>query len=99
MVFSRIWHFVNKPGTIKGFFPDINRIPVKYSLSGAIEDFITTGIFPTKSVWKVIGKKSIETYHTETVQNNMETDRSLVHFLKVELSWGVNNMSTISQNL
>ena len=77
-------HYVTNTNHQKGFFYDISRILHKYSLDEAMEDFITTGLFPTKEVWKHIVKTKINSFHLNYNKSLMNSESLLNEFCVIK---------------
>lgn len=77
----RLINYVENPRRKVGFMPDILRILDKYSLRYVLENFIDTGIFMTKHVWKKLVRKRIDDVVREEWQHRMTTDTNLNKFL------------------
>ena len=82
--YYRLMHYVNNSGVQRGFFHDISRILHKYSLDGALEDFISTGLFPSKETWKRIVKYKINYFYLNNNKIQMESDSLLKDFRVVK---------------
>ena len=82
--YFRLMHYMNNKGLQRGFFHDISRILHKYSLDGALEDFINTGLFPSKEIWKHIVKNKINYFYLNNNKTQMESDLLLKEFRVVK---------------
>ena len=51
----RLYQFKHSvTATAYGFIPDINRVLTKYELISFRDDYLNSGLFPAKSLWKII---------------------------------------------
>jgi hypothetical protein len=64
----------------KGFIPDVIRILDKYNLSHVLINYIQTGEFPNKKVWKVKCRNSISNHETLKWSERLSKDNDFARF-------------------
>jgi hypothetical protein len=64
----------------RGFIPDIIMILRKYMLSHVLVNYIQTGEFPNKSMWKRICKTSINNFETVNWSERLNSDNDFCRF-------------------
>ena len=76
----RLFDFQNNPLKVKGFIHDIYSVCTKYELLFYLEQYIKSGQFPSKLMWKKIINKSIIGFENKRISTNCENDENLHGF-------------------
>ena len=76
----RLFDFQNNPLKVKGFIHDIYSVCTKYELLFYLEQYIKSGQFPSKLMWKKIINKSILGFENKRIFTNCQNDENLHGF-------------------
>ena len=74
---------IRTDGKQKGYIPDIFEILKKYDLLQFIVNYINSGIFPNKLVWKRLVKNSIYTYESSAWLQRMSCQNVFDRFVSI----------------
>ena len=98
-MFHRLIRHLTHGNVVFGFIPDIWRIAKKYHIDHFIIDFVNSGDFPVKSVWKRILKKNVKdsSKHRRAITCNEKFNAKVDTFF--QLSNKDNFWGTVRKNL
>ncbi|MES9883123.1 MAG: reverse transcriptase family protein [Sedimenticola sp.] len=83
---NRLTAYNQNPASASGFIPDIYRILLKYGLRDFLENFIESGLFPVKHVWKYTVNNKIQDHETTLWHTRTDADIDLVRFKEIHQS-------------